>query len=117
MGHRVDLRARPTEHFCYSGRSLLVTNLDGRVTGHGIEGFYVDETRMLSRVEIMADGRTLTGVAASPAGADRLLAYAEVPESPTVPAHAVYLELAHRVGDGLREEVRIANYSIRDLAG
>src|SRR3954454_20285011 len=116
MGHRVDLRARPTEHFCYSGRSLLVTNLDGRVTGHGIEGFYVDETRMLSRDEIMANGRPLTGVAASPAGADHFLAYAEVPESPTVPAHEVYVEIGQRVGDGLRESIRIANYSIRDLA-
>jgi len=117
MDHRVELRTRPTEHFCYSGRSLLVTNLDGRVTGHGIEGFYVDETRMLSRDEIMADGRPLSGIAASPAGADRFLAYAEVPESPTVPAHAVYVELAQRVGDGLREGIRIANYSTRDLAG
>jgi glycogen debranching enzyme len=114
MSHRVELRPRPTERSCYSGRSLLVTNLDGWVAGSGLEGFYVDETRLLSRREVTISGMPLTGVATSPIGGTRLLSYAEAPEQPSVPAHAVYIEDACRVGDGLREELRFHNYSARE---
>ena len=116
MGHRIELRARPTEHYCYSGRSLLATNLDGWATGRGIEGFYVDETRILNRNEITVAGAPLIGIAASPAGGDGFLAYAETPELPTVPAQSVYAEIAFRVGEGLRQEIRLTNYNPRAKA-
>ncbi len=39
MAHRIEPRARTDQHFACSGRSLLVTDLEGRVTGSGTEGF------------------------------------------------------------------------------
>jgi glycogen debranching enzyme len=116
MTHRIELRARPGQHFTYSGRSLLVTNIEGAVTAHGTEGFYADETRLLVRDEITADGEPLKSVAASPAGGDAYLAYAEVPQSPTIPAQAIYIEVARRVDDGMREEIRIENRHVRETA-
>ena len=113
MSHRIDLRARPNEHYVYSGHSLLATNLDGWVTGHGIEGFYVDETRVLAQEEVTIGGLPLAVIAASPSGGDRFLAYAEGPELATLPAKSVYVEIARRLGDGMREEIRLTNYNPR----
>src|SRR5215216_2848031 len=103
MPHRLALRARANQHFAYSVRSVLVADLAGRVTGQGIEGFYVENTRLLSRPELTADSRPLEPVAVSPIGGSALLAYAQVPEGPTVPRRAVAIEMACFVGEGLRE--------------
>ena len=80
MAHRIELRARADQHFTYGGRSLLVTALDGRVGDRGLEGFYADETRLLCRFDLSADGVPLAPVAASPVGGPRFLAYAEIPK-------------------------------------
>ena len=116
MAHRIELRARAGQHFVYGGRALLVTNLDGWVTGRGIEGFYVEETRLLSRDELAAGGQPLKLVAASPVGGDGFLAHAEVPHLPNVPGQAVYVAVARRVGEGMREELRVENYHAREAA-
>ena len=81
MAHRIELRARADQHFTYGGRSLLVTALDGRVGDRGLEGFYADETRLLCRFDLSADGVPLAPVAASPVGGPRFLAYAEIQNS------------------------------------
>ena len=65
MAHRIELRARANQHFTYGGLSLLVTALDGRVGDRGLEGFYADETRLLCRFDLSADGVPLAPVAAS----------------------------------------------------
>jgi len=109
VAHRVALRARADHHFVYSGRSLLVTNLDGWLTGHGIEGFYADETRLLSRFDLTADGEPLETTAASPVGGARFLAYAEIPPLAHVPGQTVYAAVAYAVSAGLRTEVRLEN--------
>src|SRR5215208_6938605 len=114
MPHGLALRARANQHFAYSGRSVLVADLAGRVTGQGSEGFYVENTRLLSRHELTVDGRPLEPVAASPVEGSALLAYAQVPEGPTVPRGAVAIEMSCFVGEGLREVLRLENYSARD---
>ena len=114
--HRLALRARGSQHYAYSGRSLLVTNPDGAVTGGGEEGFYVENTRLLSREEFTVDGRSLTPAGVSPVGGAGFLAYFEIPEGPGVPAQAVYLELARFVDEGMRTVVRLRNYSAREAA-
>jgi glycogen debranching enzyme-like protein len=95
---------------------VLVVDLAGRVTGQGSEGFYVENTRLLSRHELTVDRRPLEPVAASPVGGSALLAYAQAPEGPTVPRRAVAFEMASFVGEGLREVLRIENYSARETA-
>src|SRR4051794_27221453 len=116
MAHRIELRTRADQYFVYGGRSLLVTDLDGWVTGRGIEGFYVEETRLLSRDEVTVGGRPLKLVAASPVGGDGFLAYAVVPRLPSVRGQAVYVTAARRVGEGMREELKIENYHAREAA-
>ncbi len=111
-----ELRTRANQRFVYSGRSILITNIDGGVAGQEIEGFYVEDTRLLSRDEVTADGVPLTPIVAAPAGSDGFLAYAAVPESATVPTRSVYVEVARAVGDGLRTELRVENYHSRDVA-
>ncbi len=116
MTHRISLRARSNQHFTYSGRSILVTNLDGAVMGSGTEGFYVENTRLLCRDHLTANGEPLTTVAASPVGGERFLAYLAAPTGPDIPEKAVSIELRRVVGEGMREEFHIANYAVRDTA-
>src|SRR5215210_8750654 len=116
LTHRIALRARGTRHYAYSGRSLLVTNPDGAVTGSGDEGFYFENTRLLSRDEWTVDGRPLKPAGVSPVGGAGFLAYAEAPERPGVPAQAVYLEIARFVDEGMRTVLRVRNYAVREAA-
>lgn len=110
MSYRIALRSRPDQHFAYSGRSVLVTGLDGQVRA-GRHGLFVDNTRVISRAEFLADGGPLGSIAASPVGGDALLAYFAVPDSGGVPKDAVYLEIATFVGEGMRNRLRVHNYS------
>lgn len=109
MASRIALRARANQFFVYSGRSLLVTNLDGDVPRSGTNGFYCENTRLLSRSELTANGYRLEPVAASPVGSAGMLAYQQVPEAAGVPAHAVTVEIAYFLGGGLRTVLRVEN--------
>src|SRR4051794_30512188 len=100
MSHRIALRARGNQHYAYSGRSVLVTNRDGTITGNGTEGFYFANTRLLSRDELTADGRPLTPVVASPVSGASFLAYAEVPAGANIPPGGVYVAVTRAVADG-----------------
>jgi glycogen debranching enzyme len=96
VGHRVQLRARGNQHFVYSGRSVLITDLGGLVSGCGTEGFFVENTRLLSRLAISANGEPLKPIAVTPSGGDRLFAYYEVPA-----AGGVYLTVDTKVSERL----------------
>jgi glycogen debranching enzyme len=109
--HRVQLRARYRHHFAYSGRSVLITDLDGLVNGADPLGLYVDNTRVLSRFEVAADGAPPRPISASPVGGDSYLAYAELPQTPSVPRESVYLETAHFVGEGMRSVLRLRSFA------
>ena len=87
-----------------------MTNLDGRVTGAGTEGFYYKNTRFLSRDEVLIDGLPLLPAAVSPVGPDTFLAYHEAAESAIVPAATIYLEERRAVGDGLLTDLQLNNY-------
>jgi glycogen debranching enzyme len=116
MFHRIALRARPHQHFVYSGRSVLITNLDGNITGRGTEGFAFANTRVLSDEAMTANGVPLDPVVASPVGGAALLAYAAVPAMPGVPEKSVYLAVSRFVDDGLRTVLRVENYATRETA-
>ena len=110
MAHRVALRARWAHHFAYSGRSVLITDLAGRVAGEDPLGLYVDNTRVLSRLDVAVDGKEPRPISASPVGGSGFLSYAELPELDSVPPESVYLETSHFVGDGMRTVFRMRNY-------
>ena len=114
MPHRVVLRGRTGQLYLYSGRSVLITNLDGEVTGSGSEGLHVDNTRLLSEDRVTVNGKPLDGVAVSPVGADALLGYYEVPQGDGVSWRTVFVEQARFVANGLATRLRITNYAVRD---
>ncbi len=124
MDHRVKLRARANHHFAYSGRCVLVTNLDGQVTGSRDEGFYAENTRLLSCDLITVNGEPLKPVVASPVDGAALLAYFQIPEEVVdletkeskLPEHALFVEHRRRVGDGMRSELRFTNYRAHAVA-
>jgi glycogen debranching enzyme len=100
----------------YSGRSLLVTDVGGWITGRGIEGFYVDNTRLIARDELFVGDHRLESFAATPVRGDGLLAYAEVPASAGVPERSVFVEMSRFVGDGLRTTIRVSNHAPKHIA-
>jgi glycogen debranching enzyme len=110
----VQRRARAGLHFAYWGRSSLVTNLECMVTGRGLEGYYAENTRMLSRLALCANGRVPRAIAVRPAGANRVLAYYELDAAEGVPEGSVYITLDQLVTDLLRIRLRVDNF---DLAG
>jgi glycogen debranching enzyme len=112
MSHRVQLRARAGQHFVYWGRSSLVTDLEGLVRGRGIEGYYAENTRLLSRLSLCAGGSVPRAIAASPVGGNRLLSYYEVAASEDVPEASVYISVDVEVTSVLAISVRIDNYSL-----
>lgn len=112
---RTQLQSRPREHSIYSGHSLLVTDLRGAVTGAGIEGFYFEDTRLLSRYELTTAGGDFVSLGASPVKEDAFLAYLQfrqVLEERDSLSRPVYLELRHVVDDGMRTELKMHNYAM-----
>ncbi len=100
---------RPEHRFTYSGRSVLISDNGGNI-GSGIEGFYVEDTRLLSRAELKVAGEPLRSISASPVEAAGFLAYWEAPEGPGIPKRSIYITHARAVGEGLRELLRVEHY-------
>jgi glycogen debranching enzyme len=111
----VELRARPQSLFSYSGRSLLVTDVHGAVTGRHSEGFWFENTRVLSRFELRSDGQPLEAFSAAPVDRRAHLSYFRLPPGPQVPKQGVYLEVAHFLDEGLRTRLRLLNHSIQPV--
>lgn len=114
MDSRIVLRSRANHLFTYSGRSVLVTDLDGVISGKGTEGFYVDDTRLVSHFELLADGHRLTPIVASPVDGNSFLAYLHVPPEAGVPKEGVYLTMGHFIDGGMRTTLRIENFHAHD---
>jgi glycogen debranching enzyme len=115
---RVSLRARAQHRLLYSGTSSLVTAPDGTIDATIGTGFYTAGTRMLSRLEWCCDGERFDAFAFSPVGHDAALLYAQPPKSDALGKKAPYTEVAALqaeislfVGQGLRVQTRLLNYS------
>src|SRR5438105_8871201 len=52
----VHLRARPDTLYVSHGRTVLATGVDGFIAAEGERGFFVHETRLLSRYRYFIDG-------------------------------------------------------------
>jgi glycogen debranching enzyme len=110
---RAELLARPTERFTHSGRSIFITDPHGAVTGARSEGLWVDDTRLLSRLEWRIDGAELRPAGAGVVGRDVFASYLAVPDANRTRPGDVYLQVVHVVGDGMRTRVRIDNYGLQ----
>lgn len=114
---RTQLRARPGELIVYSGRSLLVTDVRGQIYGESCQGFFFENTRLLSRMELRASGQPLVSSGVSSVDAAGFLGYFYVNQASGVPEGSVYLRDARTIGEGMRVELEAANYSARQPAG
>jgi glycogen debranching enzyme len=115
VAHRIQLRARDQQHFAYSGRCVLVTDLAGCVPAGDRYGLFVDNTRVLSRLEWTAGGKHLRPIAASPVGGDGFLSYEELPEGPGIDKESCYLETSRFIGEGMRVVLRFHNYAQKPM--
>jgi glycogen debranching enzyme len=111
VAHRIQLRARQGHLFTYSGRSVLVTDLAGRLRSQDPLGLFVDNTRFLSSLEVAVGGRAPTPISATPVGADAFLSYEELPGGGDVPGESLYLETVRFVGEGMRSVLRLVSFA------
>lgn len=105
------MRARANCYDVFSGRSLLITNLDGDVTGAKTEGYYYEDTRLLSRFCLFSGDALLRSVIASPVEGSSFLAYRMLPEAEGVPYRSVYVTDARALGDGLRVRLALESFA------
>ncbi len=110
------MRARGNQCFVYSGQLVLITNLDGNAMGDDTEGFYVENTRLLCRDYLTANGQPLRTFASSPVHGHGMLTYTEAPKGPGIPGKSVYIEITRLLDEGMRTTVRVTNYSVHDPA-
>jgi glycogen debranching enzyme len=106
-----DLRVRPDLLYVASGWSTLVTDVHGRVAGDDPQGFYVDNTRVLSRERIVVNGREVTPFCTGTVGSHAQLSYAELGDGEEMPSRAAYLLVARFVGEGLRTRFTVQSYA------
>src|SRR5688572_29661529 len=120
----VRLRARPNTLYLSQGRTVLATDRDGLVAPETHQGLFVHETRLLSRLRYLIDGRLPEPVALSNVEQHSWLGYyihlvpgareeldtgsGQVPSSTR---DTLELRVFRRVGEGLHEDVDLTNYS------
>jgi glycogen debranching enzyme len=112
VAHRINLRARGAHLFTYSGRCVLVTDLSGRVGEEDPLGLYVDNLRVLSRLEVSVDASSPRPISATPVGGDAFLSYEQLPEIEGLAEPPIYLETARFIGDGMRTILRLSSFAI-----
>lgn len=105
-----ELRPRASEYHAWAGRSVLVTNLEGLIEGTGCQGYYYENTRLLSCFRLTADGRPLSPIIASPVQHTGLLAYHEIPtHDEQRRERKLYVSTGYTLGAGLRIGITAEN--------
>lgn len=111
-----DLRVRPDQLYVASGWSTLVTDVHGRIGGQDPQGFYAQNTRVVSRERITVDGREPVAFCTANVGAHAQLSYAQLADGESVPCRGAYLLVERFVGEGLRTRLTVASYADEPLA-
>jgi glycogen debranching enzyme len=106
-----DARVRADQLLVASGWSLLVTDALGRLPGSGATGFYVDNTRVLSRERITVDDAAVQPFGCARIGSAALVTHVELGDGEVLPPRALYLTVERFVGEGLRTRLRFDSHS------
>ena len=119
MTSDIQLSVYPHFAFAYHGRSLLVTDRAGAITG-GLEGLYEHDLRLLSRLRLLVNGQPPRLDALSPVDAYSSLAYYVCPPAANGDASGqgggeerdrqVAIRVARFVGQGLHADIAITNH-------
>ncbi|MGK5675383.1 amylo-alpha-1,6-glucosidase [Micromonospora sp. URMC 106] len=106
-----DLRVRPDLLYVASGWSTLVTDVRGRITGADPQGFFADNTRVLSVERLTVDGREPVPFSTANVAGHAQLSYAALDDGDTLPSRAAYLLVERFVGEGLRTRLTVVSYT------
>jgi len=106
-----DSRVRPDLLYVASGWNVLVTDVHGRIAGADPQGFFAENTRVLSLERILVDGREPAAFTTASVGAHAQLSYAEIGDRETLPSQARYLMVERFVGEGLRTRLTVLSYA------
>lgn len=121
----VRIRPRPSTTYISRGRCVMATGFDGTIDAHADHGFFVHETRVLSRWRYSIDGETPSPNASSSVRQDRWLGYFVVaapgvpqPETdsgsgqvPAASQNTLELRITRVVDDALHEDIALTNYT------
>ncbi|AFL49014.1 glycogen debranching enzyme [Sinorhizobium fredii] len=120
----IRLRARPETIYVSKGRTVLATGRDGFLDQGPDQGLFVHQTRLLSRYRYLIDGRQPQAVSVSNVAQHSWLGYYIAPP-PKASAHhpiiseiaqeTIELRLSRYVGEGLHEDVDLANFTQEDV--
>ncbi|MGC5032560.1 glycogen debranching N-terminal domain-containing protein [Micromonospora sp. DT229] len=110
-----NLRVRPDLLYVASGWSTLVTDVRGRITGVGAQGFFARNTRVLSAERITVDGREPVPFSTATVQGHAQLSYAELGDGEVLPSRAAYLAVERFVAAGLRTRLTLFSYAEQHL--
>ncbi|MEO8713657.1 MAG: glycogen debranching N-terminal domain-containing protein, partial [Acetobacteraceae bacterium] len=122
---------RPDELSAYRGNSILLVDPKGRM-GSGMEGFYLRQTRFLSRLVMKLGGEEPSFASANPVEAHSLISYHLAPSpagaaagpAPGDAAKAggeiaqkgIEIQVNRYVGGGLHQDVHVTNHAMAPAA-
>jgi glycogen debranching enzyme len=110
----IRLSARPDTHFLYSGKALLISDRGGWVRS-GVQGYYFENTRFLSKDELEVTGEPLRPSGVSAVGHDAMLGYYLASREGPKHSRPLYVTLERFVSEGLATTLRVSNYA-QDMA-
>jgi glycogen debranching enzyme len=131
----IHLHPRPRKHIISQNYSALITAHDGFIYKGSSDGWYVHQTRLLSRYRYLLNGEPPHPVALSACGQHSWLGYYIAPppsseedgllwrieglvtgkgqkkETKEIAQHALELRLSRFVGNGMHEDIDLTNYT------
>jgi glycogen debranching enzyme len=120
----VSLRPRIGTVYASHGSVVLATKPDGTVAGGADEGMFVDQTRLLSRLDYRVDGKKPQPIALSSVEQHSWMGYygleidgdtGELTEDVDEASHMLEMRVTRNVLGGLHEDIDLVNYSQRSV--
>jgi glycogen debranching enzyme len=126
----IRIRPRPRTAHISRGRSVLATTVEGLIEGDPDHGFFVHETRLLSRWRYRIDGAAPIANAFSSIRQNRWLGYYVIPAPGVTPPPAdegsgqvppesrntLELRVQRFLEDALEEEIELTNYAMESTS-
>src|SRR5262245_20298830 len=116
--HRGQIDPHRGRHVVYHGYTVLVTDKDGAIPDGAGLGLFDFDTRILSKLRLLVDGRPPACDASALVDHDYWAAHLSVPREPgdvrgpILPQDTIGVEIRRRVGRGMIEELIVRNHSM-----
>ncbi|HEY1367595.1 MAG TPA: glycogen debranching N-terminal domain-containing protein [Gaiellaceae bacterium] len=115
-----DERPRPTELgpdaiAVLEGRTFMFSDSRGDVAPGSVGGLVHEDTRFVSRWELLLDGRPLSLLKSGPVDYDSAAFFLTNPETHSLRAHSIAVHRQRLVGGGLVEQIAVVNTASEPL--